>query len=761
MKRAKHIFWFSPISLFTLPVTFAVASIFGLSALASEDPAAPGPKEVVTGEYKFPAALDHEVLQDVKTELWAKAFWPRHLNRKTPIVFFLHGNHPTCGSGHNPRRNENCGYTQTGKCPSGEVVVPNHEGYSYIAENLASHGYIVVSINANRGITCGSGTNDDGGLIIARGQLVLRHLERWFEWHSRGDAPRQLGVKSDTFLNRIDFENVGLMGHSRGGEGVRAAYNLYLDKKSPWPTRIPDLKVKGIFEIGSVDKMSNRVFDALDTAWTQLLPLCDGDVSDLEGRMPYERMLKAKTETNPSAKSLYMVWGTNHNFFNSEWQDSDAAVCVDHNPIYDRYPEKQRHVGMAAVAGFFRAHVGASRTPNLAEQFDPLFALPKTVSDVTKVDREMTATPAEPLSWHLEEFDRPTGMGSRGILNGASQIEISHENTGDLTRAKLKWTTSGSNVFFQSNWVQDGQGISLLDRSTVDIRVGRERHALNPTLETDFAIQLVHPDGTLSQPVYVSEVSPVRGPVSTVELFQTLRIPLSAFADRQLEKIQGLRVTFDRTPTGALILGQIRLSSLFQSNGSAFGVQPLAQWKSQTNIPSDREDIGYHSQQASLENRLRVSSRLNNPLNTQIIEQSKERIKQGINEPSPSKIPQAIERSARVLAIRQVNSARQLAGSSAIEIIIATEEHFPVRDDQPILKIGDKDFSISRFPQSGRTDRLIFSIPSEEFATVQNDSSMHIQYGKRSTLIYRLPKLDSTQLQGSLDNSYDDHHAEE
>lgn len=61
-----------------------------------------------------------------------------------------------------------------------------------MADKLTSQGYIVVSINANRGITAGlsyafrSTFPDyaaDPILIWARGRLVLRHLQRLSEWN--------------------------------------------------------------------------------------------------------------------------------------------------------------------------------------------------------------------------------------------------------------------------------------------------------------------------------------------------------------------------------------------------------------------------------------------------------------------------------------------------------------------------------------------------------------------------------------------------
>src|SRR5262249_52741301 len=303
------------------------------------DAAQPGPLSVTSAEYKFPASIDLDVL-DVPppgvpraVELWARVYRPEDLSGGPhPLVIFLHGNHATCGIGENPRFDDSVLYTTTGTCPPEYVVVPNHLGYTYLAERLASWGYIVVSVNANRGITGGAGVTVDPGVNLARGRLVLRHLQRLSEWNTSGNTPASLGVD---LRGKIDFNSVGIMGHSRGGEGARAAYNLYRDPDSPWVARIPDrVRFQAIFEIGPVDGQTSRILNSDSLAWAVLLPMCDGDVSNLQGARPFDRALRIFDENPQTLKATYTVWGANHNYYNTEWQTTDSAGCWSHRPLF-------------------------------------------------------------------------------------------------------------------------------------------------------------------------------------------------------------------------------------------------------------------------------------------------------------------------------------------------------------------------------------------------------------------------------------------
>src|SRR4029079_15704061 len=133
-----------------------------------------------------------------------------------PLLVFLHGNHGTCGrdAGIGPGRYDfRIDYTFNGTCPPGYGVTPNHEGYAYLAERLASWGYFVVSINANRGVTAAPAEEGDLGLHLRRGQLRLRHLQQLKQWNAVGGAPASLGFN---MRGTLDFSHVGMLGHSRG-----------------------------------------------------------------------------------------------------------------------------------------------------------------------------------------------------------------------------------------------------------------------------------------------------------------------------------------------------------------------------------------------------------------------------------------------------------------------------------------------------------------------------------------------------------------
>jgi hypothetical protein len=324
--------------------------------------------------------------------------------------------------------------------------------------------------------------------------------------------------------------------------------------------------------------------------------MCDGEIPELGGRMPFERMMLNTKESPTAQKSLYEVWGANHDFFNTEWQRNDNGQEECPHPPGMNPPKmifnphgnssiEQQTIALASVGAFFRSHVGQHIDPSFNRNFNPLYALPAKVTAITQIDRDFTPSPAETEIAVVDNFDKETGINSSGNQNIAKQIQIKHQSI-DLQyeeehrttqrMAVISWQQPGADTFFESVMAPPKEGRDIRDFATLDFRIARTDTALNPDLTTDFSIQLKDANGVLSNTVNVSEFATINGPVAYhyayseddpsieqgyyIPILKTVRIPLSAFQGIDVGKIRGVRFTFDKTTSGSLYLTNIRFN---------------------------------------------------------------------------------------------------------------------------------------------------------------------------------------------------------
>jgi len=675
---------------------------------------------ITVSEYKLPAAIDPVVSNNLATELWARVYRPASLGSSShALLVFLHGNHATCGrlAGPGEHFDINVQYTFTGTCPAGYIPVASHAGYSYLAERLAGLGYIVVSINANRGINAAPGILGDRGLNLARGRLVLRHLQKLSRWNAGAETP-PAGLSD--LVGKIDFSHMGLLGHSRGGEGMRAAYNLYQSDPggTNWSSLIGPVTVEGIFEIGPVDGQTSMTLNSLGTAWNVLLPMCDGDVFNLQGVKPFDRMLRVTSESPARQKSTFAVWGANHNFYNTEWQQSDSAGCFANQRLFAHQigSTDARPTAIASAVAFFVANVGASKQPVYNEIFNPQFELPASVTNLTRVDRGYTDSPDSSFTRIFDDFTGSNGFNSHGPANNASNVSVFYGHVANHDplqqfSALIDWNGPGAATFYQSNWTNPGSGINVSSYGTLDFRLSRQ--CSNPAdllcnktsnwfnFETNFSVRLVDANGALSNPVQLRDYLSLTGPVGSLVLafgtaghpiLQTVRIPLSAFGNAAIvSNLRGVRLTFDDTRRDEIYLANIQLSKL---NGL------LAPASASSLLPTD-----------------------DTPLDT---------TNGGAND---------------VNQIKSVRSAQSSTLGSTVEIELNSNREFLPQGEMLVLRIGSQEFNLSRYPASGETNTVVFTLTADEWSQVSQGDPVAVQYGAGTNYnAWNFGKVDKTML---------------
>jgi hypothetical protein len=291
-----------------------------------------------------------------------------------PAVVVIHGNHSNCITQTGTEMT-----TPTATCKAnGGTPILNYEGYDYFAANLASHGYVVMSLDADD-LTAGQTSQDNGTFL--RTQLISASLDLLYAWED-GTAVCNQGVTATCnvaqtvgtkLTGKVEIQRgVGIIGHSRGGEAA-SSFPLY-NRLRPGGGR--KYRIDAALAIAPVDYERAAVYgtgsDGVSpwrTAYATILPLCDGDVSNVQGARIYMNSLHAATN-DPSPKIQWDLQGTDHDYSNTIWSNDDGsqylstaarpdAACGEDVPGNIRLsPTDQRDAVEALVGAFIRRYVG-------------------------------------------------------------------------------------------------------------------------------------------------------------------------------------------------------------------------------------------------------------------------------------------------------------------------------------------------------------------------------------------------------------------
>lgn len=596
------------------------------------DPDAHGDYEWTESIYKFgDQAVPLANIGGVRGEMEGKVYLPTSGGAR-PVVLLLHGRHTSCygtGPTHNNR-------WPCATAPDNELrmSIPSYAGYDNLAQSLASHGYAVVSVSANAINSNDNQLAADRG-AVARGQLLLDTLEmlrkadagetvtfadawtgaefdldealvegaRSYELRREGfieGAPDLDPVRASDFVGRFDFSSIGMMGHSRGGEGVTAAATLNQALEKPWA-------ISSILPLAPVDFGRMTV---PNVPMNVILPYCDGDVSNQQGQHMLDDSRYAFGDD--VLRSGTWMTGTNHNFHNTAWtpglyrysvsDDWSNSASRRNDPTCGTDPSvaqtslrisaaEQYALGSDYMTAWFRLTLGGE------EQFLPMFdgtgAVPTSANgaDVRTVatapsSARSTIASFETTSTRIRQAGtastvvcaslggRTTGTDLPACATTLASAQVPHwtpaTNGGNVPATpvtRMTWTTGAGEVRVS---VAKGQrDASAFDRLSVKM-------AADETVATATDLDLTVVDGAgQTFTARVSELNPfalVRLPASSGAgattlkkiVLQQVNVEVSALADAGLDVTDLREVRFSSVAGEA---GAAHLSDLaFESS---------------------------------------------------------------------------------------------------------------------------------------------------------------------------------------------------
>ena len=308
------------------------------------------------------------------------------------------------------------GESSKGSFPLVLMVHGNHNmadfsdgGYEYLGELLASKGYIAVSIDQN---FLNSGKSGHIGWDNAgRAWLFLKHLEQWDKWNND---------KRHSLYGKVDMENIGLIGHSRGGEAVSLAALMNKVDRLPNNAKVTlnfDFSIKSIIGLSPGDgrfMLGDQPVELEDINYLTIQGSNDADHTNNYGIRQYERV--SFSEDFDGFKSSIYLYGANHGQFNSDWEvDKPSPYWWFINRKEIMEPQLQRQITKLYVAAFLDATLkdkkGLRQIFSSKETANPF--IPTAPVRLKYEDSSFT-----PLATFEEDVDVTTMTADAGELHG-------------------------------------------------------------------------------------------------------------------------------------------------------------------------------------------------------------------------------------------------------------------------------------------------------------------------------------------------------
>ncbi|TDN67061.1 hypothetical protein [Paraburkholderia sp. BL10I2N1] len=419
--------------------------------------------------------------------------------------------------------------------------VPSYQGYRYLTSQLASLGMICFSIDLNSVNAIESGTNIDhrGDAILAAVSMLLQRN----------------GAAGDLLQNMIDPARIGLIGHSRGAEGVVDAQVKNVQRGTP-------------FQIRCVVPIAPTNFLSLDFTGSSLFIVYGAFDNDVSG---------ASVVVNPffiydhaqCPKAMIFIHRARHNGFNTVWVATDNETVLpgtlspdEHQAILKGYVSAYFQDLLLASPGYEVYVSGPSRPPGLEtysihHQYQLVNRL--VVDNFGDADAQLGLAAETPLRRDLNRLAQPVAYSDTSTSAWANQSsQALSQNPHDSDMTELVWSVP--QIYSSEVDSRDVRAFTFLS-----LRLGQQYQSgavLNPANQPqDLLVTLLTSGGAAT--VRIGTITDVPFPDQrpgqdwiTKAALKTVRVPLAAFAGinpaLRLGAVTGVRLNFGVTPLGAI-----------------------------------------------------------------------------------------------------------------------------------------------------------------------------------------------------------------
>ncbi|MFZ5807958.1 MAG: alpha/beta hydrolase family protein [Chloroflexota bacterium] len=478
-----------------------------------------------------------------------------------PLILIAHGNHPMEDFSEN--------------------------GYDYLAELLASRGFIVALIDEN---FLNLSLAADFGMFAplkdendARAWLILEHLRQWREWSVTPGNP---------FYGRVKLDGIGLIGHSRGGEAVAiaAAFNRLPCHPENAALRFDyHFNIRAVVAIAPVDGQflpGERPLPLTDVNYLVLHGSHDMDVVSFGGLRQYNRL--KFLDGKPWFKASLYIYGANHGQFNRAWGRRDmlgpARQLFNLGALLPAGEQEQ--AAKVFISAFMEAALRDQsdyrvlfRDPRAARAW-----LPQTIYLSQYQDSSAIRLAGFDEDINLETASLPgVSLYGEGLTLWREQVVPLRWGDSHNSAVYLGWDTASAPGLSQFSLTLPADSLTLLPTTTLTFSLAAADESPLPeekdppqgvAAPLDLTLELVDRAGE-SVRLPLSHFSllqpPLRVPLGKAAwmsalplsepIFQTFEFQLGDFTAQNPRfnpsQLSEIRFLFDRSPAGVIILDEV------------------------------------------------------------------------------------------------------------------------------------------------------------------------------------------------------------